>query len=410
MKKNLANSLRPSNLSQIIGQDHIKELLQKVAYKKLQNSFIFFGESGIGKTSTAIALAKEMDLPFDYFNASIGSKGELVELLKTNKILIIDEIHRLNKDKQEILLSYLEFDKIIVYATTTENPYFKVVPAIRSRMQILEFHKLSIQDIVYGLREIIKNNFPDLKISNEKLAMLASYSSGDYRASINNLQMLAFLKQDLNEISEKDLKTIIPNVSFYTDKNSSEHYNNLSAFHKSLRGSDVNASLYYGFLILASGDHDGLFRRMLAMAYEDIGLANPSIGQRTLAAIQTFERLGMPEGELPISVAIAELALSPKSNSVYLAKEKVKDFILNQGKVFRIPSHLRDSHYKSSVKLGDGIGYKYPHDYPKNWVRQFYLPKEIKDEVFYHPGNNKYENDVKKYWDSIKEAHNNDKE
>ncbi|EIE41822.1 recombination factor protein RarA [Mycoplasmopsis canis UFG4] len=403
ISKNLANYLRPKSISEIIGQHHIKALLRSVIDKQIATSFIFFGESGIGKTSTAIALATEMKLSFGYFNASVGSKNELMNILENNEIVIIDEIHRLNKDKQEILLSYLEFDKIIVYATTTENPYFKVVPAIRSRMQILQFYKLEIPEIVKGLRKIVNNEFPELMISDSKLELLANYSSGDYRSSINNLQMLATLKTDYTDITEKDLKTIIPNINFYSDQNSSEHYNNLSAFHKSVRGSDIDAALYYGFLILASGDYDGLFRRMLALAYEDIGLANPQMGQRVLSAIEAFERLGMPEGELPIAYAIADLSLSPKSNSVYLAKEKVKDIILSQGKVFRIPNHLRDAHYNSASKLGDGIGYKYPHDFKNNWVPQMYLPKELREAKFYFNGNNKYENDLKKYWEIIKD-------
>ncbi|EIE41613.1 recombination factor protein RarA [Mycoplasmopsis canis UFG1] len=403
ISKNLANYLRPKSISEIIGQHHIKALLRSVIDKQIATSFIFFGESGIGKTSTAIALATEMKLSFGYFNASVGSKNELMNILENNEIVIIDEIHRLNKDKQEILLSYLEFDKIIVYATTTENPYFKVVPAIRSRMQILQFYKLEIPEIVKGLRKIVNNEFPELMISDSKLELLANYSSGDYRSSINNLQMLATLKTDYTDITEKDLKTIIPNINFYSDQNSSEHYNNLSAFHKSVRGSDIDAALYYGFLILASGDYDGLFRRMLALAYEDIGLANPQMGQRVLSAIEAFERLGMPEGELPIAYAIADLSLSPKSNSVYLAKEKVKDIILSQGKVFRIPNHLRDAHYNSASKLGDGIGYKYPHDFKNNWVPQMYLPKELREAKFYFNGSNKYENDLKKYWEIIKD-------
>ncbi|EIE40040.1 recombination factor protein RarA [Mycoplasmopsis canis UF31] len=403
ISKNLANYLRPKSISEIIGQHHIKPLLRSVIDKQIATSFIFFGESGIGKTSTAMALATEMKLSFGYFNASVGSKNGLMNILENNKIIIIDEIHRLNKDKQEILLSYLEFDKIIVYATTTENPYFKVVPAIRSRMQILQFYKLEIPEIVKGLRKIVNNEFPELMISDSKLELLANYSSGDYRSSINNLQMLATLKTDYTDITEKDLKTIIPNINFYSDQNSSEHYNNLSAFHKSVRGSDIDAALYYGFLILASGDYDGLFRRMLALAYEDIGLANPQMGQRVLSAIEAFERLGMPEGELPIAYAIADLSLSPKSNSVYLAKEKVKDIILSQGKVFRIPNHLRDAHYNSASKLGDGIGYKYPHDFKNNWVPQMYLPKELREAKFYFNGNNKYENDLKKYWEIIKD-------
>ncbi|WP_027121554.1 replication-associated recombination protein A [Mycoplasma leonicaptivi] len=409
MNNNLANQIRPEKIDDIIGQNKIKILLKEVIKNNLNTSFIFFGESGIGKTSTAFALAKERNLTYGYFNASIDNKTDLLKILNSCKIIIVDEIHRLNKDKQEILLSFLEFDKIIVYATTTENPYFKVVPAIRSRMHILEFNKLDISDIVHGLRKVVSLHYTNLNISDEKLKLLAQYSSGDYRSCLNNLQMLSFLKDNNDEITEKEIKTLIPNINFFSDKDSSQHYNNLSAFHKSLRGSDVDASLYYGFLILKSGDIDGLFRRMLCVAYEDVGLANPNIALRVDTAIRAFERLGLPEGELCISTAICDLALSPKSNSTYLAKEKIKNEYIDVGKIYQIPKHLRDSHYASSKYLGDGVDYKYPHNYEFNFVKQQYLPKEINNVKFYIPQKNKNENDLEKYWTIIKnKKENND--
>ncbi|WP_426460961.1 replication-associated recombination protein A [Mycoplasma hafezii] len=402
MKKNLANELRPKTIDDLVGQEHIKLLLKKVAQNKLLTSFIFFGESGIGKTSAAIALANDLNKKYGYFNASVDNKSDLIEILTNNEIIIIDEIHRLNKDKQDILLSYLEFDKIIVYATTTENPYFKVNPALRSRMQILQFLKLSENDILQGLKKITAKHFPNLKISDEMLLNLARYSAGDFRSSINNLQILAFLKDDDSYVTEKDLKAIVPNINFYSDSNSTAHYNNLSAFHKSLRGSDVDAALYYGFLILKSGDTDGLFRRMLCVAYEDVGLANSNIGMRTLSAIQVFERLGLPEGKLAISHAIIDLALAPKSNSSYEAMQKVEN-IIETGKIYDIPKHLKDAHYKSSKLIGDGIGYQYPHDNKAtHWLPQEYLPKELKNMKFYIPANNQNELGYQKYWDSIK--------
>ncbi|WP_435128367.1 replication-associated recombination protein A [Mycoplasma sp. 6243] len=401
MNKNLANLLRPRKLDDIVGQNHIKKLLKEVIENKITSSFLFFGESGTGKTTTAFVLANELNLKAGYFNASIDNKADLIKILDDCDVIIIDEIHRLNRDKQDILLSYLEFDKIIVYATTTENPYFKVVPAVRSRMQILQFNKIDVQDIALTLEKIIKENYPYLKISKENLVNLAAFSSGDLRASINNLQLLALLKKDGKEVSKNDLKTIIPNINFYSDNKQSAHYNNLSAFHKSLRGSDIDAALYYGFLILQSGDNDGLFRRMLAVAYEDIGLANPMVGAKTEAAIRVFERLGIPEGELAITSAIIELASSPKSNSVVLARDKVKQTILN-GNIYQIPSYLKDSHYKSAVKLGDGIGYQYPHDYFKHWNNQQYLPKQLQNTKFYIPSSNKNEQNILEYWNNLK--------
>ncbi|RIV16928.1 replication-associated recombination protein A [Mycoplasmopsis gallopavonis] len=402
MNKNLANEIRPQTIKDLVGQNHLKPLLFKVAQNKLTTSFIFFGESGIGKTSAAISLANDLEMEYGYFNASVDSKADLTKILSTKQIIIIDEIHRLNKDKQDILLSYLEFDKIIVYATTTENPYFKVNPALRSRMQILQFKKLSEAELVAGLRNIQIQYFPDLNISDERLIELANYSAGDFRLSINNLQMLAFLSEKSKPITQADLKTIIPNINFYSDSNQSAHYNNLSAFHKSLRGSDPDAALYYGFLILKSGDIDGLFRRLLCAAYEDVGLASSNVALRVQLAIQAFERLGLPEGKLPIANAILDVALAPKSNSAYLAISNV-EAVLDQGKIYEVPKHLRDSHYASAQKLGDGIGYIYPHDnIQTHYVKQTYLPKELINSQFYLPSNNTVEQSYVKYWNEIK--------
>ncbi|QCZ36585.1 replication-associated recombination protein A [Mycoplasma nasistruthionis] len=399
--RNLANQLRPTTLDDIVGQSHVIKLLKEVVKNKITTSFLFFGDAGTGKTSAAIALANDLGLSYGYFNASVDSKAQLTELLGSKEVIIIDEIHRLNKDKQEILLSYLEFDKIIVYATTTQNPYFKVDPAVRSRMQIKEFLKISEADIVDKLQKVAKQHFPHLKLDKEILLSLAKYSAGDLRTSLNNLQMLGLIKKDDSKVSKQDLKDLIPNINFYSDQNSSAHYNNLSAFHKSLRGSDVDAALYYGFLILKSGDVDGLFRRMLCVAYEDVGLASPNIGLRTLNAIETFERLGLPEGKLPIGVAIADLALAPKSNSVYLAIEKANSLI-DQGMIYDIPKHLKDAHYKSASKLGHGVDYLYPHDFLNNWIDQQYLPNKLQDTKFYYPGLNDAEQKIKTYWQKVK--------
>ncbi|MFV8418933.1 replication-associated recombination protein A [Mycoplasma sp. Sp33II] len=399
--QNLANALRPQTLNDIVGQQNVIKLLKKVVANQITSSFLFFGEAGTGKTSTAMALANDLGLKYDYFNASVDSKSKLVNILENNQCIIIDEIHRLNKDKQDILLSYVEFDKIIVYATTTENPYFKVVPAVRSRMQILQFNKISEVDIVDKLEQIVASTYPDLKVSRVQLLALARLSAGDLRSSINNLQMLANCVDDGEEVTDEVIKTVVPNVNFYSDLDSSAHYNNLSAFHKSLRGSDPNAALYWGMLILESGDLDGLFRRMLCVAYEDVGLAAPNVSLRVAEAIRSFERLGMPEGRLPIGFAILDLALAPKSNASYLAISQVEQLIASGG-VYEIPKHLRDAHYASAAKLGDGTEYKYPHDYANNYVDQQYLPNEIKNMQFYWPQQNSNELNIEKYWNLIK--------
>ncbi|BAH69436.1 hypothetical protein MBIO_0171 [Mycoplasmopsis fermentans PG18] len=224
--KNLANEIRPRTLDDIVGQKHVVSLLKEIVKNKASTSFIFFGESGTGKSSAAVALANDLKLKYGYFNATINNKDELVNTIQTNDIIIIDEIHRLNKDKQDILLSYLEYDKIIVYATTTENPYFKVNPALRSRMQILQFNKLSEEEILFGLKKIIKTYYPKFKIKDDILKVLIKNSTGDYRSCINNLQILTLLNKD-KEVTEESIKTLIPNVNFYSDKESNAHYNNL---------------------------------------------------------------------------------------------------------------------------------------------------------------------------------------
>ncbi|EFF41496.1 replication-associated recombination protein A [Mycoplasmopsis alligatoris] len=406
--KNLANELRPKKLSDIVGQKHVVELLQKIALNKVKMSFIFFGESGIGKTSAAFALANQMKLKTSFFNASIDNKSDLVEKLANSEIIIIDEIHRLNKDKQDILLSYLEFDKIIIYATTTENPYFRVNPALRSRMQIVSFNKLSEEEIAQGLLLIKEKHFPKLNISKETLFELSTYGAGDFRSCINNLQMLGLLCKDQKEVNKDDLKKIIPNISFYSDSNSSAHYNNLSAFHKSLRGSDVNAALYYGFLILKTGDYQGLIRRINCVAYEDIGLANPNITLRLEAAINSVERLGFPEANLALGFIIIDLALSPKSNSAYQAISRVQNDI-EKGKIYEVPKHLKDAHYASATKLGDGLNYKYPHDYEFNWIEQEYLPKQLKNQEYFIFGSTENEKKLKNYWTSLKNFYKGEK-
>ncbi|WP_406616975.1 AAA family ATPase [Mycoplasmopsis adleri] len=391
--KNLANQLRPQNLDDIIGQKNVIDLLKTVVKNHILSSFIFFGEAGTGKTSTANALANELELKHATFNASVGSKNELVKLLQENDVVIIDEIHRLNIDKQDILLSYLEYDKVIVYATTTENPYFRVNPALRSRMQILQFTKLSEEDLFKGIKMNITKHFPDLIIDDDTIKQFVKISNGDYRSCLNNLQMLALIHKK-DKVTLEDIKKILPNMTFYSDFNSSAHYNNLSAFHKSLRGSDVDAALYYGSLITKTGDFQGLFRRLLCCAYEDVGLADPTLPQKIHIALEDVERLGFPEANLPITYAIIMVALAKKSNTVYKSLTNVSSFI-DQGNVYEVPKHLRDSHYSSAAKLGDGINYKYPHDYPYSIVKQNYLPKVIQNKKFF----NYSDNDNRKFID-----------
>ncbi|TPR54348.1 replication-associated recombination protein A [Metamycoplasma neophronis] len=400
MNSNLANLVRPDNLESFICDKNKKILFQSVIENDDFRSFIFYGKPGTGKTTISYILAKNLKVSFDYFNAAIDKKEDLVYKLKTNKILIIDEIHRLNKDKQDILLPYLENDLITIYATTTENPYFKLNPALRSRCTIVEIEKPSTETIKNKLIEIAKEKDIDKNLKYNIYEFLAIQANGDFRSAINSLELVSLLSKN-HEVSVEEVKKIIPSIQFASDEKADNHYDYLSAFHKSLRGSDCDAALYWGFVIVKSGDFDGLFRRMMCATYEDVGLANPSLGPQVQAAIQTFERLGMPEGYLPIANAILCICLSPKSNSAYLGAQAAMHIIDNKG-VYEVPSHLKDAHYSSASKLGRGIGYKYPHDYTNHFISQQYLPDELKGMKLYKNQTLGYEAKINEYWEKLK--------
>ncbi|AAT28003.1 ATPase [Mycoplasma mobile 163K] len=368
------------------------------------SSFIFYGESGIGKTTAATVIAKEKQESYDVFNPTIHSKKELLEKLAINKILIIDELHRLNKDKQEILLSYLEDDKIILYATTTENPYFKIIPSLRSRLKILRFNKLSETEIFQGLKNIIEKYKLKIKINDDLLLSIVKFSAGDFRNAINNLDLIETIYPNTN-VDFESIKKIFPSMNFYTDKDADKHYDTLSAFHKSLRGSDPDAALYYGMLLAKAGDIDALLRRLIMVAYEDIALANPNASIKVDAAINAIERVGFPEANTILAKIIIEIALSPKSNSTYVSMNKILDKI-NNGNIYDIPDHLKDTHYKNSAKF-NRPKYLYPHDFENNYVNQNYLPIELEKNHFFEFANNQNEQKIKSYWEKIKIASRN---
>ncbi|MDP4042731.1 replication-associated recombination protein A [Mycoplasmopsis arginini] len=400
MKINLANQLRPTTLDNFICSDSKRKLFESIIKNKDYSSFIFYGKPGCGKTTIANILANEINGNYDFFNAAIDKKEDLLIKIKNNDILIIDEIHRLNKDKQDILLPYLEDGFITIYATTTENPYFKLNPALRSRAHIIEMDLPSLNDIKIRLSEIAKKEEMLWLENTDIQTFIAKQANGDFRSAINIVELISKL-QNSKDITLDTIKKIIPSINFVSDKDGDNHYDLLSAFHKSLRGSDPDAALYWGLLILKSGNTDDLFRRMLCASYEDVGLANPMVGVQTLSAIEAFERLGLPEGYLSIGFAILNIALSPKSNSSYLAIEATKR-ILDSNFIFQPPNHLKDAHYSSAIKLNRGINYKYPHNFPNNWIEQQYLPSEIKSQEIYTYQNQGWEKKIKEYWNKIK--------
>ena len=387
----LANNIRPIKLNDVYGQNHLigegKILTNLVKNKKLF-SMIFYGNPGCGKTSIANALVNELNMPYRMLNAVINKKTDfdiVIEEAKMNgqMILIIDEIHRMNKDKQDILLPYLENGKIIMIGLTTSNPYHSINPAIRSRCQIFEVKSLKPEDIVKILIKA-KDNLEGIQIDDNCLNIISSSSNGDVRSALNLLEMAYYSSTD-HIITEDVLKSINAKPIIYIDKNDDNYYNSISALQKSIRGSDVDAAVYYLGVLLEAQDLDIIFRRLSVIAYEDIGLANPSIGPKLDAAINAAIRVGFPECIIPLSEIVIEMALSPKSNSAYLAIDKALTTIRTKN-CGSVPKHI---HTNSK-------DYLYPHNYKNSWVKQQYLPDNIKNEKFYYPKNNAYENNLNK--------------
>ncbi len=322
----LAIKMRPKCINDVIGQKHLIGE-NKVIYNLVKNgklfSMIFFGKPGIGKTTIATAIVEELKIPYRMLNATINNKKDFDIVIEEAKmyhgmVVLMDEIHRLNKDKQDLLLPYLENGLITLIGMTTSNPYHKINPAIRSRCQIFELKELELEDIVEGLKRACESEYlKNIQIDEQCLKQIATLSSGDMRNAYNLLE-IAYYSSNQGNITLEVIKTINSKPVFFHDKDEDGHYDVISAFQKSIRGSDVNASLYYLARLIEAEDLDIIYRRMTVIAYEDIGLANPNMGPRVDACINACERLGLPEARIPLSVMVVDLALSPKSNSAHL--------------------------------------------------------------------------------------------
>ena len=391
MNEPLAIKLRPQTLNDVVGQTHLigeNKILSNIVKNKHLFSMIFYGKPGIGKTTIANALVHELGLKYRSLNAVINNKKDfdiVVEEAKMygNIVLIMDEIHRMNKDKQDLLLPYVENGLITLIGLTTSNPYHSINPAIRSRCQIFEVKSLKPEDIVKILIKA-KDNLEGIQIDDNCLNIISSSSNGDVRSALNLLEMAYYSSTD-HIITEDVLKSINAKPIIYIDKNDDNYYNSISALQKSIRGSDVDAAVYYLGVLLEAQDLDIIFRRLSVIAYEDIGLANPSIGPKLDAAINAATRVGFPECIIPLSEIVIEMALSPKSNSAYLAIDKALTTIRTKN-CGSVPKHI---HTNSK-------DYLYPHNYKNSWVKQQYLPDNIKNEKFYYPKNNAYENNLNK--------------
>lgn len=406
MQNNLALRMRPKTIDQVIGQSHLVgegKIIRRMVEANMLSSMILYGPPGIGKSSIASAIAGTTKFAFRTFNATTDTKKRLQEIAEEAKfsgglVLLLDEIHRLDKSKQDFLLPLLENGNIIMIGATTENPFFSVTPAIRSRVQIFELDPLSNEDIKKAIEIAISDKERgfdfEVILDADALDFIATATNGDLRSAYNSLD-LAVMSTPANDngtrhISLDTVENSLQRSYITMDKDGDGHYDVLSALQKSIRGSDVNASLHYAARLVEAGDLPSLARRLTVIAYEDIGLANPDAQIHTVTALEAAKSIGFPEARILIANVVIDLALSPKSNSAYVAMDKaIAD--LHKSGTLPIPRHLRDGHYSGSKELGNAQDYKYPHAYPEKWVKQQYLPDKLVGKNYFDP------NDTGKY-------------
>ncbi len=400
----LAYRMRPRTIDEIAGQKDI--IGEKTAlYRMIKNghvpSMLLYGEPGIGKTSLAHAIAGTSNLPFIAMNATVSGKKDVEDVVAESRItgkvlLFLDEIHRFNKLQQDTLLPHVESGAIVLIGATTENPYHDVNPAIRSRCgEIRQLSRLEPEDLMEVLQKAMSDEERGLgkmaiDITADQLTLIAEGVNGDARKALTVLESAVSASDEVDGksvIEDWLLENLLGRIGLFGDKKGSHFYNLLSALQKSVRGSDVNAAIYYLANLLETGDLIAVNRRLLVMAYEDVGLASPEVGPHVLAATEAAVRLGMPEARIPLANAVIEMCLASKSNSAYRAFDAAVTAI-NEGKTGDIPLHLRDTHYAGAANLGH-VGYKYPHDTPLGsfggWTNQQYLPDKLKNTEFYKP-------------------------
>lgn len=385
--KPLAYAMRPTHYDEIVGQDHLvgkNGVLRKMIEANHLFSFILYGEPGCGKTTIAEATRKMVSIPSFHFNASTDNKDILKQIINDarfneNTIIVIDEIHRMKKDIQDFLLPYVENGTLTMIGLTTVNPYHSVNPAIRSRCHIFKLNELTDDAMLTILKRAYTSMNLSVNIDPEVYDYIIGISGHEIRSLINNFETIVSLHPNEDITLSKATSSLIK-ASVSIDANQDSYYDTLSGLQKSIRGSDVDAALHYLAKLIVADDLQSLSRRLLAIAYEDIGLANPTIGPRVKAAVDAARELGNPEARLPLSVIVIEMALSPKSNSAYLAIAKAMEDIEN-GNGGTLPLHLKNTYSFNPNQES----YKYPHDYPDAWVNQQYLPDTLKDRHYYNP-------------------------
>ena len=434
VQRPLADRMRPKNLEGFVGQSHILAgggLIRRAIEKDRPFSMIFWGPPGCGKTSLATIIARETDAYFVSFSAVLSGVKEIRaviceatkqrNLYQRRSILFVDEIHRFNKAQQDAFLHHVESGLITLIGATTENPSFEVIPPLLSRTRVILLHPFTDQELIlileYAIRDT-ENGLGRLSLSIHKdvIAYIAMTADGDARTALNNLQLIVdVVEPGSSNIRQIDLKTAekaLFKKALRYDKNGEEHYNLISALHKSLRGSDPDAALYWMQRMLAAGE-DPLYvaRRMVRFASEDIGIADPQALVIALAAMEAFRFLGPPEGELALAQAAAYLATAPKSNAIYTAHKKIKETIKKTG-YLPVPLHIRNAPTKLTKEIGYGKGYKYAHDFRDAYAAQAYLPEALGDRVFFRPTERGFEKTVKKRLEDWKKraCHDPDRE
>lgn len=421
MQQPLAYRMRPTKIDEVVGQQHLVgpgKIIERMVKAKLLSSMILYGPPGTGKTSIASAIAGSTKYAFRKLNAATDGKKELQIVAEEAKmsgtvVLLLDEIHRLDKVKQDFLLPQLENGSIILIGATTENPYISINPAIRSRTQIFEVYPLSASDIESAISRALTDKQNGLgnenvEIADDALNFLSTVTNGDLRSSLNALELAVKstspTSNGMIQITLKIVEECLQKKAISADRDGDAHYDVISALQKSIRGSDTDAALHYAARLIEAGDLVSLMRRLLVIAYEDIGLANPNACEHTVAAVSAAKQLGLPEARIPLADAIIELCLSPKSNSGISAIDAASEKLAS-GNYGQIPAYLKDAHYKGAEKLGRGIEYKYPHDFPNDWVQQQYLPDKIKLDQYYHPKTNgKYETALSNQYYQLRKA------
>lgn len=416
----LAYDIRPKTLAEYIGQEHIvgpNGAIPKMLKSKKLSNIILYGPPGTGKTTLAAILATEFNLPFHKVNASDAGIGDLRDIIaKADKngedkfILFVDEIHLFKKNIQQFLLDYVESGRIVLIGSTAENPFFTIHKAILSRCNVFQLKELTIDNIITGLNRAFNcliqeyNGFEIVK-DDKVIEGIAAMSNGDMRSALNKIELIFNACID---VDNKKIEFIMENVSddllkrvLRYDRDGDDHYDTLSAFMKSLRGSDPDAAIHYLAKLIKAEDLQGICRRLLCSASEDIGLANPQAVQVVYACVESALQLGLPEARIPLAEATIFLAISPKSNSCIAAIDSALAD-LDRIDTGVIPNHLRDAHYAGAKTFGHGTTYKYPHDYDNDYIKQQYLPDAIKNKKYYLPKDNKTERSYADYWDKIK--------